>query len=102
MKRTSEKQIAACIVAISKRQAAHKATVAELMEACPGRIKLTRADREHSPTRPGEARWEQRVRNIRSHNSGERFGLRNIEGGFALVKTKPAKARAFLAREARV
>lgn len=90
MQRTSEKLIACAIVALLKRRPDKRATIAELRDALPTVVKFTKADREESPTRPGEALWHQRLRNIRCHGAEKKYGLRCIAGGFVLVAKPPA------------
>lgn len=92
MKRTTEQEIAACIARILKRKASRRATIAELIECIPNHVRLTRADLAPSPTRRNEAVWEQRVRNVVSHQSYARHGLKWIDGGFTLPGVRARKA----------
>lgn len=104
MKRTSEKMIALAIVTILKRRIEHSATVRDLIERIPSVIKLTRADKQRSTTRPAEALWEQRVRNLVSHRSFAPYGLSWNDGWLSLTipARKPSRARPATAREARI
>ena len=61
----------------------------ELIAEIPNRISLTEEDLIQSETRPGEAIWQQRVRNITSHkkspgNAIPDGKLISIPGGLAL------------------
>jgi hypothetical protein len=104
MKRTSERTIAAAIVTILRRHRDKRATIAEIVEAIPAYVNLTRGDLAQSPSRPGERRFEQIIRNVRSHSTGSEYGLRAISGGFALASKPAARVVARVAdirREAR-
>jgi hypothetical protein len=100
-KRTSESIMALAIVRFLRRTPDKRATIGEIVEALPRWSRLTKADRERSPSRPSEHRWEQTVRNVRSHNAGRKYGLRAIEGGFALDARPAAHAVARLREMAR-
>lgn len=90
MNRTSEAEIALAIVRVLRRAADKRATMEEIRAGVPRVVRLTKGDRAESTTRPGEPLWHQVVRNVRSHNSGRKYGLRNCPGGFVL-ESKPAQ-----------
>jgi Mrr N-terminal domain len=46
----------------------NEASVRELVRHVPEYVNLTPEDREPSDTRPPEEMWEQRVRNLKSHD----------------------------------
>src|SRR5207245_1378297 len=85
MKRTTESTIALAIVRVLRRKADKKATIQELVEAIPHHVRLTKADRAPSKTRPQEKIWEQRLRNLKSHKREKVYGLKPVPGGFALA-----------------
>ena len=89
MPRKTEAEIAAAVVAILRDRPNGRATIADLIDAIPNRIKLDPEDLAQSPTRPAEKVWEQQVRNITSHkdspgNAIHEGKLIAISGGFAL------------------
>ena len=103
-RRTSEREIACAIIAFLQTTKSRRATIAAIVASLPTFIKLSRADCAKSETRPGEPLWHQVVRNVRSHKSGERYGLIAIEGGFRLAPQPRAAVRhhvASIAYEAR-
>lgn len=91
MKRTSEKQMALEIVRLLKRSPEHRATIAEIIHLLPRWASLSKGDLQLSPSRPGERRFHQIIRNIRSHDSGARYGLHLTDDGFSL-NVRPSKA----------
>lgn len=87
---TSEAEIAAVVVAILKQTAGGQASYTDLVQEIPKHIKLTPADLVQSNSRPNEAVWEQRLRNITSHKSTEgnfifEGVLKEIPGGLSLA-----------------
>lgn len=63
----TEEEVARIAVEIGTERTDGIVTFDELREEVPRRYPLTRADRQRSVTRPGEAMWEQKIRNIKSH-----------------------------------
>lgn len=89
MPRKTEAEIAAAVIAILKDRPNGRATIADLIDEIPNRIKLDPEDLAQSPTRPTEKVWEQQVRNITSHkaspgNAIYEGKLLATPGGFAL------------------
>lgn len=69
MARITESEIAKVVIAILEDRLTGEATIAELVAEIPKRTSLSQEDLMPSATRPGEALWEQQVRNIRSHHA---------------------------------
>ena len=67
MARITEAEIADIVIAILQELPNGEATIAELIEEIPNRVKLSAEDLAQSPTRPNEPMWHQQVRNITSH-----------------------------------
>lgn len=67
MSRITEAEIAEIVQDILVDRPNGEATIAELIEEIPNRVSLSKDDLAPSPTRHGEAIWEQQVRNITSH-----------------------------------
>jgi hypothetical protein len=57
------------------------ATFAELRDLVPKHVKLSRSDRQKSPSRPAEEMWEQIIRNLVSH---KHEGFVSVRGGLRL------------------
>ncbi len=72
--RTTESEISRAVLGILADRDNGEAKYRDLLTEIPNRIQLTSADTTQSPTRPHEAVWEQRVRNIRSH--------KNVDGNY--------------------
>jgi len=96
MARITESEIADIVVEILEDSPTGEATIAELVAEVPNRVALSPEDLGPSPTRPGEALWEQQVRNIRSHHASPGNAIHDgklvaIDGGFRLpIKAKSA------------
>ena len=69
MSRVTEAEIADVVAIILSEKPSGQATIADLIDEIPNRITLSAADLAPSPTRPGEAVWQQQVRNITSHKA---------------------------------
>jgi hypothetical protein len=69
MARITEAQIAEIVVTILSERPNGEATIAELVAEIPNWVALSKEDLAPSPTRNGEAIWEQQVRNITSHKA---------------------------------
>jgi len=67
MNNLSEKKIIDFL--LMKLNAERRVTLNELKRAVKAGFNLTEHDLSESPTRPGEARYEQRCRNLHSHRS---------------------------------
>jgi hypothetical protein len=90
MSRITEAEIADLVVAILEDSPTTEATIAELVVEIPNRVALSAEDLAQSPTRHGEAIWEQQVRNITSHkgspgNAIHDGRLVSIPGGLGLA-----------------
>lgn len=89
MARITESEIAEIVVAILE-DGSGEATIAELVAQIPNRVTLSAEDLAPSPTRPGEALWEQQVRNITSHKNSPGNAIHDgklvaIPGGLGLA-----------------
>jgi hypothetical protein len=87
--RITEGEIADVVEAILRERPGGKASIAELIAEIPNRVELSAEDLARSPTRPNEALWEQRVRNIRSHKGSPGNAIHDgrliaVRGGYAL------------------
>lgn len=84
---TSENEIAEAVLRILAGTATGEATLAYLKNRLPDHITFTAADLVESVTRPGEAMWEQRLRNIKSHHK--------VDGNYIAegYLTAPSKGR---------
>ncbi len=67
MPSTSESQIADAVIRYLADRPNQKDKIRNIIAGLPEYINLTQEDEQESQTRPGEALWEQRVRNIVSH-----------------------------------
>ena len=67
LERTTEYEMSLAVLRYLRRPPQGEASQEELRAVVPHYIDLTDGDMEASPTRPGEQRWEQIVRNIQSH-----------------------------------
>jgi hypothetical protein len=95
MARITEAEISEVVVEILSDAATGEATIAELIAEIPNWIKLSADDLQPSPTRPGEAIWEQQVRNITSHHASPGNAIHDgklisIPGGLRLAHSKAA------------
>ncbi len=89
MSRITESELANIIAAILAERPNGEATIAQLIDEIPNRVTLSASDLAPSPTRRGEALWEQQVRNITSHKSN-RGKIISIPGGLRLVRNVTA------------
>lgn len=81
MTRINEAEMADVVKSILRRRPNKSATFAELREMVPAHVKLSRADRTKSPSRPGEEVWFQIIRNLIAH---KREGFVGVRGGIRL------------------
>jgi hypothetical protein len=65
--RSTETQVSEAVVQVLSTVAGGEATIKTLKQQLPNVLQLSDADLTPSVTRPGEALWEQQVRNIVSH-----------------------------------
>lgn len=79
--RVSETEMADAVRRILSRRPNKTATFAELRDRVPGEVRLSRADRVKSPSRPGEELWEQIIRNLKAHRHD---GFMSVPGGLRL------------------
>jgi hypothetical protein len=89
MARITEAEIAEIVVTILE-EGSGEATIAELIAEIPNKVQLSAEDLAPSPTRPGEAIWEQQVRNITSHKNSPGNAIHDgklvaIPGGLGLA-----------------
>jgi hypothetical protein len=91
MSRITEAEIADIVEVILSELPNGEATIQELISVIPQRVKLSAEDLAPSPTRPGEAIWEQQVRNITSHKASPGNAIHDgrlisVRGGLRLVR----------------
>jgi len=67
--RVTEHEVAAAVLRYLSDYHGGEATIHEIVEALPGYLELSDADRQPSETRANEELWEQQVRNIVSHRN---------------------------------
>lgn len=91
MTRINEAEMADVVKKILRRQPNKSATFAELRDIVPKHVKLSRADRTKSPSRPGEELWEQIIRNLIAH---KREGFVAVKGGIRLQWSRGRSAGA--------
>lgn len=89
---TTESEISKAVLTILLQRPNGEASFGELITLIPRIVTLTKSDLTPSSTRPNEAVWEQRVRNIRSHKNSEgnyiHDGyLEEIAGGLRITPT---------------
>ena len=65
---TSEPVFGSAVMQVLAAQSSGEATVRTLIRRVPDYVNLTADDQEPSDTRPNEEMWEQRVRNLKSHD----------------------------------
>jgi Mrr N-terminal domain len=68
MAKTSEPALGLAVMQVLATRPNNEASVRELVRHVPEYVNLTPEDREPSDTRPPEEMWEQRVRNLKSHD----------------------------------
>jgi hypothetical protein len=68
MAKTTERALGLAVMRVLAQQPNGEATVRTLIRRVPAFVRLTAQDREQSDTRPLEEMWEQRVRNLKSHD----------------------------------
>jgi len=68
---TSEQELGLAVMQVLGSQPNYLATVRVLIRYVPDYITLTEEDHQPSNKRHGEEMWEQRVRNLKSHDKSE-------------------------------
>lgn len=92
MAKTSETALGLAVMRVLASRSSGEATVRTLIKYVPQFVNLTEEDREESTKRPGEEMWEQRVRNLKSHDKtpgnviGEGFVDRPRRGTYRLTE----------------
>ena len=71
MAKTSEPDLGLAVMKVLATETGNSASVRTLVKRASEYIKLTDEDRIPSTTRPNELVWEQRVRNLKSHDKTE-------------------------------
>jgi hypothetical protein len=71
MAKTSEPALGKAVMDVLATQPDYEATVRTLIKHVPSHVTLTAEDHVPSGTRAGEEMWEQRVRNLKSHDKTE-------------------------------
>ena len=81
MAKTTEPKLGLAVMQVLASRPNRTASVRTLIKYVPSYIKLTAEDQEPSQTREGEEMWEQRVRNLKSHDktSGNVIGEGFVE-----------------------
>jgi hypothetical protein len=68
MAKTTEPALGLAVMQVLATEPAEEATVQQLIKRVPEYVQLTDDDHASSGTRPGEEIWEQRLRNLKSHD----------------------------------
>lgn len=93
MAKTTESDLGLALMQVLAARSTHQATMRVLIKRVPNYITLTNDDYLPSGTRKGEAIWEQRVRNLKSHDKtpgnvlAEGFVERPTRGNYRLTET---------------
>ncbi|WP_149905718.1 hypothetical protein [Mesorhizobium sp. SARCC-RB16n] len=87
---TTERRLSEIVEDILVGRPNGEAPIGTLIHEIPNRIALTAGDYQGSVSRPNEAIWEQRVRNITSHKGSSRNFiyrgfLEQIDGGLRIT-----------------
>lgn len=89
---TTERKLGLAVMQVLAAEPNGEATVRTLVKNVPSYVKLTPEDQKQSETRKHEEIWEQRVRNLKSHDkaSGNAIGEGYVEhvgrGRYRLTK----------------
>ena len=92
MAKTSEPKLGLAVMRVLVTRENGEAIMRTLIRYVPDFVNLSAEDHELSGTRPGEEMWEQRVRNLKSHDKaagnviGEGFVARIGRGRYRLTK----------------
>jgi hypothetical protein len=93
MAKTSEPVLGLAVMKVLAGQFNGEGTVRTLIRGVPNFVKLTAEDQKPSMTRKGEEMWEQRVRNLKSHDKtfgnviGDGYVHRVGRGRYGLTKS---------------
>jgi hypothetical protein len=93
MAKTSEPELGLAVMRVLATRPNYQATVRTLIKYVPDYVTLTDEDHEPSQVRAGEEMWEQRVRNLKSHDKtdgnviGDGFVERVRWGTYRLTET---------------
>ena len=68
MAKTTEQVLGNAVIKVLLGQPSYEGTVRTLIKNIPTHVKLTPEDEAPSKLRIGESMWEQRVRNLKSHD----------------------------------
>lgn len=68
MAKTPESKLGLAVMQVLASRSEYKAHVRTLIKGVPDHITLTEQDCKMSETRPNEQMWEQRARNLKSHD----------------------------------
>jgi hypothetical protein len=82
--RVSETDVARAVMRVLEHEPDGEAAIGTIVRKLPDYLMLSDEDRADSPTRKGEAIWEQQVRNITSHKDAS--GNLIHDGYLAVVK----------------
>lgn len=82
--RVTETDVAKAVIQVLEHEPDGESSIAKIVKEVPKYLKLSQEDLAPSPTRKGEAIWEQQVRNITSHKASP--GNYIHEGYLAVVK----------------
>ena len=69
MAKTSEPKLGLAVMQVLATRENGEAIIRTLIRYVPDYVNLTAQDHELSDKRPGEEMWEQRVRNLKSHDT---------------------------------
>jgi hypothetical protein len=93
MAKTSEPKLGLAVMRVLAGEPNGEATIRTLIKKVPEFVGLTEEDQKPSDTRPHEEMWEQRVRNLKSHDKtpgnviGEGFVAHVGRGRYGLTET---------------
>lgn len=92
MAKTTERKLGFAVMQVLATRPDGCATVRTLIKHVPEYVNLTEDDHQQSLTRPNEEMWEQRVRNLKSHDTaagnviGEGYVKHVGRGKYCLTK----------------
>ena len=81
----TERECGEALVKLLRRKRSKRATMRECIESLPRYLRLDAHDLSQSASRPSEQKFVSAIRNLRSHGTAAKYGLRATpEGGFAI------------------
>ena len=92
MAKTSEPKLGLAVMCVLAARPNGEALIRTLIRYVPDYVNLTAEDHETSDSRPPEEKWEQRVRNLKSHDTaagnviGEGYVARVGHGRYRLTE----------------